>query len=141
MLKKFFLQNGAYEKVKKDNSWNMILHIISFIEIKSIALEKYFLIIINKNVCVQIISKDDSHWWQARKDAAGGSAGLIPSPELQEWRAACAAAERSTTDQGNHNIYGNNILVRANTIFFAARLEIELDFLIYIGILSKWVSN
>lgn len=106
----------------------MILQIISFIEIKSIALEKYFLIIINKNVCVQIISKDDSHWWQARKDAAGGSAGLIPSPELQEWRAACAAAERSTTDQGNHNIYGNNILVRANTIFFAARLEIELDF-------------
>jgi calcium/calmodulin-dependent serine protein kinase len=48
----------------------------------------------------QIISKDDSHWWQARKDASGGSAGLIPSPELQEWRAACAAAERSTTDQG-----------------------------------------
>lgn len=49
----------------------------------------------------QIISKDDSHWWQARKDASGGSAGLIPSPELQEWRAACAAAERSNTDQGN----------------------------------------
>lgn len=106
----------------------MILQIISFIEIKSIALEKYFLIIINKNVCVQIISKDDSHWWQARKDAAGGSAGLIPSPELQEWRAACAAAERSTTDQGNHNINGNKIFVRANTVFFAARLEIELDF-------------
>lgn len=48
----------------------------------------------------QIISKDDSHWWQARKDASGGSAGLIPSPELQEWRAACAAAEKSNTDQG-----------------------------------------
>lgn len=106
----------------------MILQINSFIEIKSIALEKYFLIIINKNVCVQIISKDDSHWWQARKDAAGGSAGLIPSPELQEWRAACAAAERSTTDQGNHNINGKKIFVRANTVFFAARLEIELDF-------------
>lgn len=49
---------------------------------------------------LQIISKDDSHWWQARKDAAGGSAGLVPSPELQEWRAACAAAERSNADQG-----------------------------------------
>ncbi|XP_022130180.1 peripheral plasma membrane protein CASK isoform X3 [Pieris rapae] len=48
---------------------------------------------------LQIISKDDSHWWQARKDASGGSAGLIPSPELQEWRAACAAAEKSNTDQ------------------------------------------
>lgn len=57
---------------------------------------------------LQIISKDDSHWWQARKDAAGGSAGLIPSPELQEWRAACAAAERSNTDQG---ILGFNIHV------------------------------
>ena len=31
----------------------------------------------------QIISKDDHNWWQARKVAASGSAGLIPSPELQ----------------------------------------------------------
>nr|XP_026485360.1 peripheral plasma membrane protein CASK isoform X3 [Vanessa tameamea] len=54
----------------------------------------------NTGDILQIISKDDSHWWQARKDASGGSAGLIPSPELQEWRAACAAAERSNTDQG-----------------------------------------
>nr|XP_026485359.1 peripheral plasma membrane protein CASK isoform X2 [Vanessa tameamea] len=53
----------------------------------------------NTGDILQIISKDDSHWWQARKDASGGSAGLIPSPELQEWRAACAAAERSNTDQ------------------------------------------
>ena len=28
-------------------------------------------------------SKDDHNWWQARKVAASGSAGLIPSPELQ----------------------------------------------------------
>ncbi|CAH2085330.1 unnamed protein product [Euphydryas editha] len=54
----------------------------------------------NTGDILQIISKDDAHWWQARKDASGGSAGLIPSPELQEWRAACAAAERSNTDQG-----------------------------------------
>ncbi|XP_062525159.1 peripheral plasma membrane protein CASK isoform X6 [Bombyx mori] len=53
----------------------------------------------NTGDILQIISKDDSHWWQARKDASGGSAGLIPSPELQEWRAACAAAEKSSTDQ------------------------------------------
>ena len=31
----------------------------------------------------QIISKDDHNWWQARKVAAAGTAGLIPSPELQ----------------------------------------------------------
>lgn len=32
---------------------------------------------------LQIISKDDHNWWQARKVAAAGSAGLIPSHELQ----------------------------------------------------------
>ncbi|XP_045767655.1 peripheral plasma membrane protein CASK isoform X3 [Maniola jurtina] len=53
----------------------------------------------NTGDILQIISKDDAHWWQARKDASGGSAGLIPSPELQEWRAACVAAEKSNTDQ------------------------------------------
>ncbi|XP_068912694.1 peripheral plasma membrane protein CASK isoform X4 [Tenebrio molitor] len=48
---------------------------------------------------LQIISKDDHHWWQARKDNAAGSAGLIPSPELQEWRAACAAMEKTKQEQ------------------------------------------
>ncbi|XP_056634548.1 peripheral plasma membrane protein CASK isoform X2 [Diorhabda sublineata] len=48
---------------------------------------------------LQIISKDDHHWWQARKDNAAGSAGLIPSPELQEWRAACSAMEKSKQEQ------------------------------------------
>lgn len=52
----------------------------------------------------QIISKDDHHWWQARKDQAG-SAGLIPSPELQEWRAACAAMEKSKQEQGRAFIF------------------------------------
>ena len=36
-----------------------------------------------KNILFQIISKDDHNWWQARKVAAAGTAGLIPSPELQ----------------------------------------------------------
>ncbi|XP_050068558.1 peripheral plasma membrane protein CASK isoform X8 [Anopheles maculipalpis] len=49
---------------------------------------------------LQIISKDDHHWWQARHDAAGGSAGLIPSPELQEWRIACQSADKSHKEQG-----------------------------------------
>ncbi|KAG8296464.1 hypothetical protein J6590_056817 [Homalodisca vitripennis] len=49
---------------------------------------------------LQIISKDDHNWWQARKDNAAGSAGLIPSPELQEWRTACIALEKSKHEQG-----------------------------------------
>ncbi|XP_014604680.1 PREDICTED: peripheral plasma membrane protein CASK isoform X10 [Polistes canadensis] len=48
---------------------------------------------------LQIISKDDHHWWQARKDNAAGSAGLIPSPELQEWRIACMAIEKNKQEQ------------------------------------------
>ncbi|XP_055869214.1 peripheral plasma membrane protein CASK-like isoform X5 [Biomphalaria glabrata] len=46
---------------------------------------------------LRIISKDDSDWWQAKKweVKSSGPAGLIPSPELQEWRTACAAIERA----------------------------------------------
>ncbi len=51
---------------------------------------------------MQIISKDDNRWWQARKDGAGelAPAGLIPSPELQEWRIACSTVEKSKREQG-----------------------------------------
>ncbi|XP_034934389.1 peripheral plasma membrane protein CASK isoform X2 [Chelonus insularis] len=48
---------------------------------------------------LQIISKDDHHWWQARKDNAAGSAGLIPSSELQEWRIACMAMKKNKQEQ------------------------------------------
>lgn len=35
---------------------------------------------------IQIINKDDSNWWQGRVEGSSKeSAGLIPSPELQEW--------------------------------------------------------
>ena len=35
---------------------------------------------------IQIINKDDSNWWQGRVEGSSQeSAGLIPSPELQEW--------------------------------------------------------
>ncbi|VDK46990.1 unnamed protein product [Anisakis simplex] len=59
---------------------------------------------------LQVISKDDHNWWQARfvnafpalGSSQGGAhtpgasvAGLIPSPELQEWRTACMAMERA----------------------------------------------
>jgi len=55
---------------------------------------------------LQIISKDDHHWWQARKDNAAGSAGLIPSPELQEWRIACMSMEKNKQEQGNTTWHG-----------------------------------
>lgn len=50
---------------------------------------------------LQIISKDDHYWWQAQKDNAAGSAGLIPSPELQERRIAYMAMEKNKQEQGN----------------------------------------
>lgn len=35
---------------------------------------------------IEIINKDDSNWWQGRVEGScSESAGLIPSPELQEW--------------------------------------------------------
>ncbi|XP_063706034.1 peripheral plasma membrane protein CASK isoform X2 [Culicoides brevitarsis] len=55
---------------------------------------------------LQIINKDDPHWWQARHDTAGGSAGLIPSPELQEWRIACQSAEKSNPEQASESGQG-----------------------------------
>ncbi|KAM7314900.1 putative calcium/calmodulin-dependent serine protein kinase membrane-associated guanylate kinase [Ixodes scapularis] len=55
---------------------------------------------------LQVISKDDHNWWQAKKETADGTAGLIPSPELQEWRSACIAMEHSKNDQVNCSIFG-----------------------------------
>ena len=50
---------------------------------------------------LQVISKDDHNWWQAKRWGAGvgDPAGLIPSPELQEWRTACLAIEKAKRDQ------------------------------------------
>ncbi|XP_033215919.1 peripheral plasma membrane protein CASK isoform X1 [Belonocnema kinseyi] len=73
---------------------------------------------------LQIISKDDHHWWQARKDNAAGSAGLIPSPELQEWRIACLAMEKNKQEQVNCSIfarknkkYKDKYLAKHNAVF------------------------
>lgn len=59
----------------------------------------------------QIISKDDHHWWQARHDTAGGSAGLIPSPELQEWRIACQSADKTKSEQGELNLIKHQTII------------------------------
>ncbi|XP_063288449.1 55 kDa erythrocyte membrane protein isoform X1 [Pelobates fuscus] len=40
---------------------------------------------------LQIINKDDPNWWQGRAQGTE-SAGLIPSPELQEWRVASSTS-------------------------------------------------
>jgi len=50
---------------------------------------------------LQVISKDDHNWWQARRWGAmpTDAAGLIPSPELQEWRAACVSVERAKKEE------------------------------------------
>ncbi|GFS57035.1 hypothetical protein TNCV_4238261 [Trichonephila clavipes] len=53
---------------------------------------------------LQVISKDDHNWWQARKEGSDTTAGLIPSPELQEWRVASLAVERSRNDQGHPQV-------------------------------------
>ncbi|XP_039274930.1 peripheral plasma membrane protein CASK isoform X24 [Nilaparvata lugens] len=73
---------------------------------------------------LQIISKDDHNWWQARKDNAAGSAGLIPSPELQEWRTACSALEKTKHEQVNCSIFGrkkkqykDKYLAKHNAVF------------------------
>ncbi|XP_026470604.1 peripheral plasma membrane protein CASK-like [Ctenocephalides felis] len=73
---------------------------------------------------LQIINKDDYHWWQARKDAVEGSAGLIPSPELQEWRIANAALEKNKNEQVNCSIFGkknkkcrDKYLAKHNAVF------------------------
>ncbi|XP_076011419.1 peripheral plasma membrane protein CASK isoform X4 [Genypterus blacodes] len=49
---------------------------------------------------IQIISKDDHNWWQGKlENMKNATAGLIPSPELQEWRVACIAMEKTKQEQ------------------------------------------
>ncbi|XP_051565632.1 peripheral plasma membrane protein CASK-like isoform X12 [Myxocyprinus asiaticus] len=49
---------------------------------------------------IQIINKDDNNWWQGKlENTKNGTAGLIPSPELQEWRVACIAMEKTKQEQ------------------------------------------
>ena len=56
---------------------------------------------------LHIISKDDHNWWQARRWGTRPSdpAGLIPSPELQEWRTACTAIEKAKQTKGSCVFY------------------------------------
>lgn len=47
---------------------------------------------------LEIVSKTDRHWWQARKEGEKQVAGLIPSPELQEVRVKSSVSEKSKKD-------------------------------------------
>ena len=66
---------------------------------------------------LQVISKDDHNWWQGKMimparfnddeafqlahfDHENSPAGLIPSPELQEWRIATSAIEKAKDGRG-----------------------------------------
>ncbi|CAH1781972.1 unnamed protein product [Owenia fusiformis] len=76
---------------------------------------------------IQVISKDDHNWWQAKKWGASGAdpAGLIPSPELQEWRTACAAIDKAKREQAvncswfgrKKKQYKDKYLAKHNAVF------------------------
>uniref|UniRef100_F6R9A6 SH3 domain-containing protein n=2 Tax=Ciona intestinalis TaxID=7719 RepID=F6R9A6_CIOIN len=75
---------------------------------------------------LQVISKDDHNWWQARVTGTPkSSAGLVPSPELQEWRVACLAMERAKEQQNCGNSWfgkkkkpqKDKYLAKHNTVF------------------------
>lgn len=99
------LQSAGRRSNPVRSSWHLIPHRRYFAS--NFERDKIFSWLCWYTMCVfsfsldaQIISKDDHHWWQARHDTAGGSAGLIPSPELQEWRTACQTMDKSKQEQG-----------------------------------------
>ncbi|XP_050821520.1 55 kDa erythrocyte membrane protein isoform X1 [Gopherus flavomarginatus] len=72
---------------------------------------------------IQIINKDDSNWWQGRVEGSSTeSAGLIPSPELQEWRVAsttqCSQSEaQSCSPFGKKKKCKDKYLAKHSSIF------------------------
>ncbi|CAF2337778.1 unnamed protein product [Rotaria sp. Silwood2] len=90
---------------------------------------------------LQVISKDDHNWWQAKKiishpnsneqtinyyhsDYNNLPAGLIPSPELQEWRIATNAIEKARDGTANCGVFGrkrkvmkDKYLAKHNAVF------------------------
>lgn len=58
----------------------------------------------NTGDILQVISKDDHNWWQAKRLSTDYthcvSTGLIPSPELQEWKVANDTIQNSKDGNG-----------------------------------------
>uniref|UniRef100_A0AAY5EW69 55 kDa erythrocyte membrane protein n=1 Tax=Electrophorus electricus TaxID=8005 RepID=A0AAY5EW69_ELEEL len=71
---------------------------------------------------IQIINKQDPNWWQGRVDSSAKDfAGLIPSPELQEWRAASKSksseASQSCSPFGKKKKCKDKYLAKHSSIF------------------------
>ncbi|KAI4882499.1 hypothetical protein NFI96_018895 [Prochilodus magdalenae] len=72
---------------------------------------------------IQIINKRDPNWWQGRvANSAKDYAGLIPSPELQEWRAASKSkgtreASQSCSPFGKKKKCKDKYLAKHSSIF------------------------
>ncbi|KAK3094483.1 hypothetical protein FSP39_002328 [Pinctada imbricata] len=73
---------------------------------------------------LQIISKDDSNWWQAKRvgSSLNQPAGLIPSPELQEWRITAMSRDKAKQEHNVHcSWFGrkkkDKYLAKRNAIF------------------------
>ncbi|XP_060792499.1 55 kDa erythrocyte membrane protein [Neoarius graeffei] len=70
---------------------------------------------------IQIINKKDPNWWQGRVDNSGKDfAGLIPSPELQEWRVASKSSgevSQSCSPFGKKKKCKDKYLAKHSSIF------------------------
>ncbi|KAJ8276774.1 hypothetical protein COCON_G00085260 [Conger conger] len=72
---------------------------------------------------IQIINKQDPNWWQGRVESSEADyAGLIPSPELQEWRVASkpkstAAGGQSCSPFGKKKKCKDKYLAKHSSIF------------------------
>ncbi|XP_011450250.2 peripheral plasma membrane protein CASK isoform X10 [Magallana gigas] len=73
---------------------------------------------------LRIINKEDSNWWQAKLWGVGPTtpAGLIPSPELQEWRTSQSSREKARHEHAAHcSWFGrkkkDKYLAKHNSIF------------------------
>jgi calcium/calmodulin-dependent serine protein kinase len=50
---------------------------------------------------LEIVTKQDDNWWQARREGEKRTAGLIPTPKLQESRLTSIASEMTDENDGN----------------------------------------
>ncbi|XP_078311146.1 peripheral plasma membrane protein CASK-like isoform X9 [Crassostrea virginica] len=73
---------------------------------------------------LRIINKEDSNWWQAKLWGVAPTtpAGLIPSPELQEWRTSMSSREKARHEHAAHcSWFGkkkkDKYLAKHNSIF------------------------
>ncbi|KAK3557262.1 hypothetical protein QTP70_026083 [Hemibagrus guttatus] len=88
---------------------------------------------------IQIISKDDHNWWQGKlENMKNGTAGLIPSPELQEWRVACLAMEKTKQEQQasctwfgkKKKQYKDKYLAKHNAATAAGSVAVQLSYIV-----------